>query len=129
MKLAMKIGGFGVVILIIGYFALRFWIGTSVEDHIAIAKALFPGTSEDALIEMLQDESVSINDKTHVAIWTLGQIQSEKALPILKELYNDDPEGETCYGKHDKFICQYEIYKAIEAIEGKMLFSFAYLNK
>jgi len=129
MKLALKITSATIFLLVLAYFILRVWIGGSVKENIAIAKDIYHGTAEDALIEMLQDESISTNDKTHIAVWTLGQLHSEKALPLLKELYMEDPEGKTCYGNHDTEICQYELFKAIEAIEGKMLFSFAHLNK
>lgn len=129
MKLALKITSAGIFLLVIAYFGLRAWIGGSVKENIAIAKDIYLGTAEDALIEMLLDESISTNDKTHIAVWTLGQLHSEKALPLLKELYINDPEGKICYGNHDTEVCQYELFKAIEAIDGKMLFSYAHLNK
>ena len=62
-------------------------------------------------------------------ILTLGQVRSQKALPFLMELYRDDPEGGSCYGRHEELLCQYEIHKAIEAIEKGSLFSYARLNK
>lgn len=129
MKLAFKIVGTGVLLVVVGYFILKIWIGGSVKENIAYAKDIYQGTAEEALVSMLKDNSISANDKTHIAVWTLGQLHSEKALPLFKELYKDDPEGKTCYGNHDNEICQYELYKAIESIEGKMLFSFARLNK
>ena len=118
-----------ILLLFIGISALYTWMYKSVLDNIEIVKSQYSGTAEEALIAFLKDEQTKMIDKTHIAIWTLGQIKSERALPILKELYKDDPEGETCYGNHDQMICQYEIFKAIEAIEGKTIFSFAYLNK
>ena len=69
------------------------------------------------MISFLLDENNSAYDRTHTAIWTLGRIRSEKALPILYEYYRDDPEGRTCYGRHETELCQYEIRKAIVAIE------------
>jgi hypothetical protein len=41
----------------------------------------------------LLDEHNTMENRTHLAIWTLGQIRSEKALPVLKNLYRDDPDG------------------------------------
>lgn len=120
-------GGLIVLFMIAGTI-LYFWIGSSVTEHIAIAQEKYPGTAEEALIAFLMDESNPTVERTHTAIWTLGQIRSEKALPILKELYADDPEGKTCYGKHDSLLCQYEIHKAIRAIEKRQLFSYARLN-
>jgi hypothetical protein len=52
-----------------------------------------------------------------LAIYTLGQINSKKALPILKGLYKNDPKGKTCHGKHDSVLCQKGIHTAIETIE------------
>ena len=130
MKRSLLYSGIGLILLIIvGITTLYFWIGSGVKDNIVYAKTTYGGSAEEALIALLEDESASYNDKTHIAVWTLGQIKSEKALYILHELYQDDPKGETCYGKHDDMICQYELYKAIEAIEGRMLFSYARLNK
>ncbi len=103
---------------------VRIQIRKSVIEHISEAVEFYEGTAEDALIAMLQDENAPMTKKTHTAVWTLGQIKSEKALPILKAMYKDDPKGETCYGKHDSLICQYEIYKAINAIEKIQLFKF-----
>lgn len=117
------------VLVLMGISSLHVWMERSIKENIEIAKQQYTGTAEEALIAFLLDEKAETNDKTHIAIWTLGQIKSENALPVLKALYKDDSEGETCFGKHDTLICQYEIYKAIEAIEGKMLFSFAHLNK
>jgi hypothetical protein len=117
---------FGVIAILSagGLLILYLWIGQSIKDHIATTQQKYPGTAEDALISFLLDETNSTVDRTHVAVWTLGQIKSEKALPILKDLYRDDPKGNTCYGRHDTLLCQYEIYKAICTIEKRTLFSF-----
>ena len=129
MQLALKIAGTGVFLVVIAYFILRIWIGGSVKENIAYAKDIHQGTAEEALIAMLRDNAISTNDKTHIAVWTLGQLHSEKVLPLFKELYKDDPEGKTCYGNHDNEICQYELYNAIEAIEGSKFFTHARLNQ
>jgi hypothetical protein len=91
------------------------WIDISVQNKITTAKERYGGKAEDALISFLQDESNSCYDRSHVAIWTLGQIHSQKAIPLLEQLYTDDPRGETCKGKHDSLLCQYEIHKALQA--------------
>ena len=130
MKRILIIIGIGLLVLIItGVSTFYIWMENSVKDNIELVKTKYPGSAEDALIAFLQDESNSTNDKTHIAVWTLGQINSEKALPLLRNIYQDDPEGETCYGMHHEMICQYEIHKAIEAIEGNQLFTFAKFNK
>ena len=116
-------------LLISGFLALYIWIDIDVKKNINHAKGIYPGTAEDALIAYLLDTNNSPEDRSHIAIWTLGQIHSQKALPILKGLYNNDPEGKTCYGKHDSVLCQYELYKAIKAEESNWWPLHSRLNK
>ena len=94
-----------------------FRIGHDIKERISIAQQRYPGTAEDALIAYLVDTTNSPHDRGDVAIWTLGQIHSKKALPILKGLYRNDPKGKTCHGKHDYMLCQYGIHTAIVTIE------------
>jgi hypothetical protein len=116
-------------ILAAGLLILYLGIGFGVKQNIRLAQQKYPGKAEDALIAYMMDESISPEGRTHEAIWTLGQIRSKKALPFLMDLYRDDPEGKTCCGKHEEFLCQYEIHKATVAIEKGSLFSYARLNK
>jgi hypothetical protein len=116
-------------LLILGFLAFYIWIDFDVKKNINSAKARYPGTAEDALIAYLLDSSNSPQDRSSVAIWTLGQIHSQKALPILRGLYKDDPEGKTCHGNHNYVLCQYEIYKAIKAEESHWWPLHSRLNK
>jgi hypothetical protein len=111
------IGASLVFIFICAVVVVMSSINHGIKERIGIAQEKYQGNAEDALIAYQFDTTNSPRDRTDVAIWTLGQIQSQKALPILKEMYNYDPEGKTCYGKHDSVLCQYGIYKAIRAIE------------
>jgi hypothetical protein len=101
--------------------AMRIWIGQGIKERINIAKQQYSGIAEDALIAYLSDTTHTPHDRSDIAIWTLGQIRSQKALPILNELYKNDPEGKTCKYHHNKVLCQYEIHKAIVSIEHKWL--------
>ena len=94
-----------------------FRIGHDIKERVSIVQQRYPGTAEEALIAYLVDLTNSPHDRGDVAIWTLGQIHSKKALPILKGLYRNDPKGKTCHGKHDYMICQYGIHTAIVTIE------------
>lgn len=105
------------ILMVCAFVVIMISINHGVKERISIAQEKYPGNAEDALLAYLADSDNSPRDRTDVAIWTLGQIQSQKALPVLKELYNSDPEGETCHGRHDSVLCQYGIYKAIRAIE------------
>ena len=118
-----------VTLLVFGFFTIYIWIDVDVKKNIKTAKEKYSGNAEDALIEYLLDTTNTFHDRTHLAIWTLGQIQSEKALPILKDLYKNDPDGKTCHGKHDSVLCQYEIYKAMNAAKVNWWPLHAGLNK
>ncbi len=121
--------GILVALLVAGVLSMSIWIRSDVKKNISIAQQKYPGTAEEALISFLQDNSNSYNDRTHVAIWTLGMLKSEKALPVLKSYYKDDPKGLTCHGHHNQMLCQYGLYKAIVQIEGKWMYSTAGLNR
>lgn len=105
------------VLLFSGLMGISAWICKDCKENIQKVQAIYSVSAEEALIAFLEDTENSNYDRTHVAIWTLGQIRSEKALPLLKDLYQNDPEGESCYGQHDSMLCQREIFKAIQAIE------------
>jgi len=109
------ISGSLLILLILGYVSIYVCIDLDVKKNINIAKEKYRGNAEDALIAYLLDSTNLAQNRTRIAIWTLGQIQSEKAMPILKEFYKNDPMGKTCKGKHDSVLCQYEIYKALNA--------------
>jgi len=122
--------GLALILLITPVFLWAYFqIRNTVKENIALVKQKYPGSAEDALIAYLTDTSNSPENRTHIAIWTLGQIKSQKAIPILKELYRDDPEGKTCYGRHNHVLCQYEIYKALHASERNWLPLHAGLNE
>jgi hypothetical protein len=122
MKRVLSIIGISVTVILLGLFlAMRIWCGHGVKERINVAKQQYSGTAEDALIAYLSDTTHTPHDRSDVAIWTLGQIRSKKALPILKGLYKDDPQGKTCKYHHDTVLCQYEIHKAIISIEHKWL--------
>ena len=116
-RIILLIGISLVFFLICSVILIRVSINHGVKERIGISQEKYQGTPEDALIAFLSDTTNTPRDRTDIAIWTLGQIQSQKALPILKELYHNDPEGKTCHDRHDSVLCQYGIYKAIRAIE------------
>jgi len=116
-------------LLILGFLAIYIWIDFDVKKNINNTREKYPGSAEDALIAYLLDTTNSPQDRSSVAIWTLGQIHSKKSIPILNKLYKNDPEGKTCYGKHDSVLCQYEIYKAMKAAESNWWPLHSRLNK
>ena len=128
-KAILIVGVFLFTLMLLGFTALYIWIDIDVKKNIRTAKEKYDGKAEDALIAYLLDTTNSPRDRSHVAIWTLGQIHSEKAIPILEGFYKNDPEGKTCKGKHDTLLCQYEIYKALKACKSKGWPLHARLNK
>ena len=116
-------------IALIGIFILYSVNRITVKSNIKHCQELFPGSAEDALIAYMLDYTKHPENRSHIAIWTLAQIESEKALPHLHSFYINDPKGKTCADKHDEELCQYEIHKAIRSIENGKLISYKGLNK
>lgn len=101
------------VLLVTGIFVtFRIMIGNGIKINISIAKKEYPGKAEDALLAYLADSTKSPHERTEIAVWTLGQIRSRKALPVLKSLYKNN-KGKT--------FSQYEIHKAIVSIESNWM--------
>lgn len=116
MKRALIIIGSGLLLIFIFVGpGIYLWGHFAIKKSINIVKSRYPGKAEDALIAYLLDTTNSPHDRSYLAISTLGQIGSQKARPVLLKLYKNDPEGKTCRGRHDKVLCQYEIYKALNA--------------
>ncbi|MFN8255739.1 MAG: HEAT repeat domain-containing protein [Bacteroidales bacterium] len=113
-KLIIIIGGF-VAFLVLGVLALYFWTDIVVKQNIALAQQKYPGKAENALIAYLLDSTNSPYNRTHIAVWTLGQINSEKAIPVLKMFYYGDPDGKNLSGNQKVILDQNEIYKALNA--------------
>lgn len=110
------------IVLILGMLlSLHLWIRRDVKENIASVTQKYPGNSEDVLIAYLLDENNSPTNRSHIAVWTLGQIHSQKALPVLHTFYKNDPEGKSCFGQHHTLLCQRELHKAIISIEKKSL--------
>jgi PBS lyase HEAT-like repeat-containing protein len=102
------VGFIVVMIFVIG----SVWIGHGVQTECKLAiKEFNKSECVQALLVKVQADNIVLAEKNK-AVWTLGQLGDEQALPILKSLYT----GEKC--DHEKFLCQYELKKAIELLEG-----------
>lgn len=118
MSLILFTAFWGLVTILFCYIIyLTFDIRHDVKEHIDIAQKKYAGEPEDALIAFVADSCNSTFDRSTTGIWTLGQVRSKKALPFMKELNKNDPEGKTCFSRHKLVLCQYEIHKAIVSIE------------
>ncbi len=111
--------GVSIVFLIcsLSLLSLFLWIKQDIRNNIELAEYKYHSRGVEALIFYLEDDENSYHDRTHLAIWTLGKIRSKKALPVLKKYYLNDPEGRSCKGMHQDKLCQYEIHKAVKAID------------
>ena len=77
------------------------------------AVAQFPGRdSSQALIDLVNCEKCPMEQRNR-AVWTLGQIREERALPALHKHFHGGP----C--NHSKYVCQYELRKALKRIESQ----------
>jgi len=107
-------------LLISSLFIFLCWVFLMVLIKISVinisnqAKLDFQGDSIHALCYMAQSEDFSINERNK-AIWALGQLKAEEAIPVLRNLLNH----EEC--SHEIDICQREIKKSIRKIEGNFL--------
>ena len=96
------------------YIGLRIWIKADINQISELAMAQFEGEKVEALIAFIDSDSSSLNEKNR-AIWALGKLNDERALPVLHSLKT----GEEC--NHAEFVCQRELEKAISNLEGKSI--------
>ena len=97
------------VCIIYGYACWN--IRSGVKEISAEAVREYPVERVDALIEYVQSEKHSLKDRNS-AVWALGQLGDERALPVLEKFY----VGEPC--DHDKYLCQRELKHAIGLCKG-----------
>lgn len=77
------------------------------------AVAQFPGRdASQALIDLVNCEKCAMEQRNR-AVWTLGQIREQRALPVLHSHFYDGP----C--NHSKSLCQHELRKALKRIESQ----------
>ena len=110
-----KVLVYGVLIcftlLFIVYILACFDIRSSVKEISAEATQQYPGDRIEALISYVKSENHSLRQSNR-AIWALGQIGDERALPVLTASYTGGP----C--DHDNLLCQRELQKAIKLCKG-----------
>jgi hypothetical protein len=61
-------------------------IGPAVRSFSQTAQAQFHGKRIEALTAMVDCESCSLRDRNY-AVWTLGQLDDPRALPVLEKYY------------------------------------------
>lgn len=110
-----KLGiGLGVVFVCFAVFwaSVVILIGQEVKERCKTAQERYDGDCVRALMARVDSEEESFEDRNG-AVWTLGRLKDERALPVLKKYYI----GEEC--DHEKYLCQYELEKAIKRCGGR----------
>jgi len=103
----------GVVVLaVVAFVALSWWIQIGARQMGTAAMQEFPGDRVEALMAYVQSERHTLAERNR-AVWALGQLRDPRALPVLQKFYT----GQPC--QHDKFLCQYELKKAIALCTGE----------
>lgn len=114
-KLVISIISIGAVCFLLLFFVLANSIGDKVENQCEIAQQEFAGDCVEALMKLIEDETVGYGEKNS-AIWALGQLGDERALLFLQEYYNSyDSNNQT---KRNEALSQYELHKAIKLLDG-----------
>lgn len=89
-------------------------IGYSVKQKCQIAQSQYEGDCVQALSSYLEDKQGHNLKERNGAVWALGQLGDERALPALEKVYTGY-EGVKCRDEVD--VCQYEVQKAIKLIK------------
>ena len=97
--------------LLVAFVMICFSIRSGVKDISAEATQQCPGDRIEALISYVKNENHSLRQRNR-AVWALGQIGDERALPVLEKSYTGGP----C--DHDNCLCQRELEKAIKLCKG-----------
>jgi hypothetical protein len=101
-----------IVFLYGGFVGVVWWVQGTAREVAVRATEVFPGDEVEALVVLVQSEDRSFADRNR-AVWALGQLGDERALPMLKRFYTD----RAC--DHSKFLCQKELRKAIDRCSGE----------
>lgn len=102
--------GIGILVFLFFFLISVNWIGYSVKSRCQAAQKQYEGNCIEALIYFTQDENNSFEDRNS-AVWALGQLADERALPFLKNI--DQTSFKTIPCKLSEHLCHYEIEKAI----------------
>ncbi len=103
--------GLGLAMLVVvAFLSLRLWILVGARDLGTAAMGEYPGDRVQALMAFVDSDRHSLDERNR-AVWALGQLGDRRALPVVKKYYTGAP----C--DHARYLCQYELQKAIRSIE------------
>lgn len=101
-----------VIFFLFSWLAIKVIIAISTVNTIKDAKSSFCGDSVEALCSMALTDTISL-ERRNKAIWALGQLKDQRAIPVLNSLLTD----QKC--DHEKYVCQRKVKKSIKKIEGR----------
>ncbi|MGI5826695.1 MAG: HEAT repeat domain-containing protein [Patescibacteria group bacterium] len=108
------LGAIGVSIFLLFFIISTTWIGYGVKSQCQEAQRDYSRDCVESLISLLEDENRSFRERNS-AIWALGQLGDNRALPVLEKYYTGNiPDREPLDGT----ISQYELKKAINLASG-----------
>lgn len=96
----------------LAFIGFRIWFKSEINQICNHAMSHYEGDKIEALIELLNADDQSLKTKNN-AIWALGKLNDQRALPELRKLQT----GNEC--DHSRHVCQRELQKAIENLEGR----------
>lgn len=96
----------------IAYLGFRIWFKSEINQICNHAMSLHEGDKIEAIIALLESDKQCLKTKNN-AIWALGKLNDQRALPVLKKLRT----GKEC--DHTRYVCQRELEKAIDNLEGR----------
>lgn len=108
------LGAVGISIFLLFFVISCTWIGYDVKRQCQETKREYGGDCVEALIALLNDENKSFRARNS-AIWALGQLGDNRALPVLQGYYTGNIPAREPF---DKTISQYELKKAINLTSG-----------
>ncbi len=106
-----------VIVLVLFVFILGLnFIGYGVKEQCKIAQDRHDGDCVEALMQCVDDEDNGYYSRNS-AIWALGQLGDERALPILKKYYTGYTGERT---NRNTTLAQLELKRAIGYMEGNL---------
>ena len=110
-RVALWACGLIAALLLAAFVFISLRIGADVRAASAMAMQHHQGGRVEALIQYVEDTNHSFRERNR-AVWALGQLGDQRALTVLQKYYS----GKPC--DHGSALCQRELGKAIELVEG-----------
>jgi hypothetical protein len=104
---AIVVVGLAILVSAAAYAMIEFGLYSAGKK----AQLRFPGRDTAAALIEVADCAKCPMEERNLAVWALGQMREDRALPVLHKHYN----GGRC--DHSKELCQYELSKALKRIE------------